>query len=139
MTGPGDVDPEVLSRIQAICSALPEAYEQDAWIGVRWRIRSRTFAHVFAFDLPRHPHYADVVQPGDAPSLMQFRVPLADLQGLVAGGYPFFKADWGHDVAVMVLDDAVDWAEVAELLTESYRMLAPKKLSAAIGLMRRDK
>ena len=28
----------------------------------------------------------------------------------------------------MVLDDATDWTEVGELVTESYRILAPQKL-----------
>jgi hypothetical protein len=32
----------------------------------------------------------------------------------------------------MVLDAAVDWDEVAELLTESYCVLAPKKLGELV-------
>jgi hypothetical protein len=32
----------------------------------------------------------------------------------------------------MVLDDEVDWAEVAELVTESYRIVAPKRLAVAV-------
>ena len=43
-------------------------------------------------------------------------------------GHPFFYAGWGRDVVGMVLDDGTDWEEVAELLTESYCVLAPKKL-----------
>ena len=39
-------DPEIVRRLGAIALALPEAYEEDAWTGVRWRIRGRTFAHV---------------------------------------------------------------------------------------------
>lgn len=39
---------------------------------------------------------------------------------------------WVRDVAGMVLDDRVDWEEVAELLTESYCVLAPKKLVALV-------
>jgi len=33
-------------------------------------------------------------------------------------------------VVRMVIDDDTDWDEVAELLTESYRALAPKRLAA---------
>ena len=33
----------------------------------------------------------------------------------------------------MVIDAGVDWDEVAELLTESYCLLAPKKLVALVG------
>jgi len=32
----------------------------------------------------------------------------------------------------MVLDEAVDWDEVAELLTDSYCVLAPKALAALV-------
>jgi hypothetical protein len=32
----------------------------------------------------------------------------------------------------MVIEDDVDWDEVAELLTESYCILAPKKLAALV-------
>ena len=39
-------DGEVVARVAAIALALPAAYEEDAWTGVRWRIRGRTFAHV---------------------------------------------------------------------------------------------
>jgi hypothetical protein len=39
----------------------------------------------------------------------------------------------GRDnVMGMVLDDNVDWEEVGELLTESYCILAPKKLAALV-------
>ena len=26
--------------------ALPDVYEEDAWTGVRWRVRNKTFAHI---------------------------------------------------------------------------------------------
>ena len=32
----------------------------------------------------------------------------------------------------MILDDHVDWSEIAELLTESYCVLAPQKLVALV-------
>ena len=38
--------PAVVARLGAIALALPEVYEEDAWTGVRWRIRSKTIAHV---------------------------------------------------------------------------------------------
>jgi hypothetical protein len=43
-------------------------------------------------------------------------------------GPPFFAPRWRGDEVGMVLDDDVDWDEVAELVTESYCILAPKKL-----------
>ena len=46
---------------------------------------------------------------------------------LTAIGPPYL-ASWGEDVLAVVLDDISDWTEIAELITESYRMLAPARL-----------
>lgn len=37
---------EVVARIAATALALPDAYEEGAWTGVRWRVRGRTCADV---------------------------------------------------------------------------------------------
>jgi hypothetical protein len=37
---------EVVARLAAIATTLPDAHEEDAWTGVRWRVRAKTFAHV---------------------------------------------------------------------------------------------
>ena len=51
----------------------------------------------------------------------------------LALGEPFHPG-WGPGLIAMVLtdDDATDWGDVRELLTESYRLLAPKKLIAQL-------
>jgi hypothetical protein len=51
---------------------------------------------------------------------------------LGAAGHPYFRADWGREDVGMLLDEGTDWDEVAELVTESYRMLAPKRLAAEV-------
>ena len=130
MTDRGDVPPPVLARLRPVCLGLPEAYEEPAWIGIRWRIRQRTFAHVYSPDLGRNPFYAR----RDEPTVMTFRVPLDDLAGLTSGGYPFFPARWGRDVVVAFLDDDTDWAEIAELVADSYRGMAPKFLAARVSV-----
>jgi hypothetical protein len=133
MSAPGDVRPEILSRLRPICAGLPETYEEPAWIGVRWRVRKRTIAHVYTADPertlvhPRHP------TGGGPPTLMTFRVPVGDLLGLTGGGFPFFRAGWGHNVAGAFLGDHTDWTEIAELLTDSYREMAPKFLAAQVA------
>ena len=33
-------DGEVVARLAVTALALPEAYEEDAWTGVRWRVRA---------------------------------------------------------------------------------------------------
>ncbi|KUL41417.1 MmcQ/YjbR family DNA-binding protein [Actinoplanes awajinensis] len=128
MSGPGDVPPEILDRLRPICRQLPETYEEPAWIGVRWRIRARTVAHVYTPDVERFPVYAEHATGGEAPTVMTFRVPLEDLLGLTASGFPFFRAPWGHNVGAVVLGQHTDWTEIAELLTDSYCELAPKFL-----------
>ncbi|BBH69902.1 hypothetical protein ACTI_65870 [Actinoplanes sp. OR16] len=133
MSGPGDVPPEILDWLRVICADLPEAYEEPAWIGVRWRIRKRTVAHVYTPDPDRFGVYAPYTVDGVPPTVMTFRVPADDLLGLTAAGFPFFRAPWGHDVAAAVLGDHTDWTEIAELVTDSYRRMAPKFLAARMS------
>ncbi|HEV2782546.1 MAG TPA: MmcQ/YjbR family DNA-binding protein [Actinophytocola sp.] len=127
-----DVPAEVLARLRPLCLGLPEAYEEQAWVGTRWRIRKRTFAHVLAIDSGYPPAYARAV-PVDGPvTVMTFRSRGPELAVLANAGPPFYKPDWAPDVVGMVLDAGTDWTEVAELLTESYCVLAPKKLVALV-------
>lgn len=32
----------VLARLRAACLALPDAYEEQAWVGTRWMVRKKT-------------------------------------------------------------------------------------------------
>jgi hypothetical protein len=116
-----EVPDEVLTGLRAACAHLPEAYEEQAWTGRRWRVRKKTIAHVLALDSAEGPT-----------TIMTFRASGDEIDALLGSGHPFFKAGWGGDVVGMVLDGDVDWAEVAELLTESYCVLAPKKLVAQV-------
>lgn len=134
MSSPGDVPPEILDRLRPICRRLPETYEEPAWIGVRWRIRTRTFAHVYTPDPERYATDARQVTAGEAPIVMTLRVPTDDLLGLTASGFPFFRAGWGRNVAGAVLGDHTDWTEIAELITDSYCEMAPKFLVARVAL-----
>jgi len=133
MSSPGDVPPEILERLRPICRRLPEAYEEPAWIGVRWRIRARTIAHVYTPDIERFPVYAKHAAGGEPPVVMTFRVPVEDLLGMISQGFPFFQAPWGHNVAAVVLGDHTDWTEIAELITDSYCEMAPKFLAARVA------
>jgi hypothetical protein len=112
-----DVPVEIVAELRSVCLALPETDEVPAWTGARWRIRRRTFAHVLTIDSAAGPV-----------TVMTFRSSGGELEALLGSGHPFFKLGWGTDVVGMVLDDEADWDEVAELLTESYCILAPKKL-----------
>ena len=112
-----DVPEDVVARLRSICGGLPETTENPAWAGTQWRIRKRTFAHVLAVD------FAD----GPA-TVMTFRAAGPELAALRHAGHPFFRPAWGVDAVGMVLADDVSWDEVTELVTESYCVVAPKKL-----------
>lgn len=131
-----DVPEGILNRLRPICLALPETHQEPAWVGTRWRIRQRTFAHAMAIDEPGWPPAYAKVAPSVGPTgptiVLTFRLPLDELDALVRSGDRYFRARWGRDVAGIVLDDEVDWDEVAELVTESYCVLAPKKLVALV-------
>jgi predicted DNA-binding protein (MmcQ/YjbR family) len=121
VTDYADVPAQVMEHLCSICSSLPDACEEQAWTGTRWRIRKRTFAHVYTVDSANGPFTA-----------ITFRSSEPELGVLRRSGHPFFSPGWGTDVVAMVIDTGVDWDEVQELLTESYCVLAPKKLAAQI-------
>ncbi|WP_112237494.1 MmcQ/YjbR family DNA-binding protein [Kribbella monticola] len=120
----------IVERLGEICEGFPDAYEEDAWVGTRWRIRKRTFAHVLTIVSGVPASYAEAVGDDGPVTVMTFRAAGPELAALTTVGHPFFKAQWGHDVVGIVLDeDETDWDEVAELLAESYCIMAPKGLA----------
>lgn len=68
---------------------------------------------------------------------MTFHAASEELEALVAMGDPFAPG-WGPGLVSMVLrdDGTTDWSEVEELVTDSYCLLAPKRLIALIGAVR---
>lgn len=103
-------------RLRAICLALPEAMEKEAWGDPTFRVRDRIFA---------------MFKQGDGrPSLWCKALPGS--QTVLVGADPerFFVPPYvGHRGWVgMRLDRWPDWNEVAELVRRSYRLTAPKRL-----------
>jgi YjbR len=127
-----DVPVELVARLRSVCLALPDAYQEQAWVGTRWRVRKRTFAHVLAVDSQWPPAYARASDADGPTVLLTFRSPADELDALVATGHPYFKPQWSPSVIGMIVEPDVDWDEVAELLMESYCLLAPKKLVALV-------
>lgn len=118
--------PALVARVAAATAGLPELVEEDAWTGVRWRIRARTVAHLVMTTPDRAEEY-DVVLAGPQP-LLTFRASGEELLALTMAGPPFVKPPWSPTVVGLLIDDDTDWVEVAELVTESYRLLAPQRL-----------
>jgi hypothetical protein len=131
------VAPPVLAKLRAICRSLPESFEEPAWVGTRWKIRARTFAHVLAIDDGWPPVYAKAVGQDGPVTVLTFRSSGFLYDTLRSAGPPFFHAAWGTlwgtKVIGMTLGKRVDWEEVAVVVTESYRLLAPAKLAAAVA------
>ena len=132
MTEYADVPPEIITELRSICTSLPDAYEEPAWTGIRWRVRQRTFAHVLALAAGSSGAHARAAGSEGDVVIVTFRSTGQELAALRNAGHPFFYAGWGRDVVGMVLGSNVDWSEVRELMTESYCVLAPKKLIAMV-------
>ena len=128
MTDYLEVPAEIVQRVRVACAHLPEAYEEQAFAGVRWRVRGNTLAHVVTRQHPEGPV-----------TYVTFHAEGEELEALPAMGDPFYVG-WGPGLIAMVLrdDGSTDWTEVTELLTDSYRMLAPKKLIARLDSRQPD-
>ncbi|WP_239460076.1 MmcQ/YjbR family DNA-binding protein [Nocardioides daejeonensis] len=108
----------MVDRIRGVVATLPRAVEEDAWVGVRWRVGGATFAHIFGGE----DQLLRITLRGEADEVAAF-------QHL---GPRYFKTEWGGNVIGMVLDDETDWTEVAELVTDSYCLRAPAHLADAV-------
>lgn len=117
----GEPASAVVERLSAICKTLPETHEAPAWAGTRWLVRRNSIAHVFTFDT------GDEVM-----TAVMFRSSGPELDSLRAVGRPFFVMPGWRNAAMMALDSNTDWQEVLELITESYCLMAPKKLVALV-------
>ena len=105
MTAPGDVPPAIVAMVRAACRALPEAYEEDAWVGIRWRIRTRTFAHVLTIADGRPPGYVRAAGTDGPAVVLMFRAGGDELTALRSGGTPFFAPPWRADEVGMLVDE----------------------------------
>lgn len=117
-----DVPDDVIERLRAICGELPDAYEEPAWVGVRWRVRTKTFAHVLAID----------DEDAGRRIVLAFRSDGDELEVLRHAGPPFSVLGWGRDALGLDIDAGTDWDELRELVTDSFCVMAPKQLAALV-------
>lgn len=108
---------EPLDQLRAICLALLEAIETGGVGNPSFKVRGKIFAM-------RHQHCGHWS--------MWCKAPLG-VQQLLVGADParFFVPPYvGHHGWIGVyLDVELDWDEIADLVDDSYRMTAPKRLS----------
>lgn len=113
---------ETLDRLRAICLAFPEAEEAGGVGTPTFKVRGKIFAM-------RHSLH-------DANRWSMWCKAPPGVQGLVVGNDPgrFFVPPYVGSKGWIgaYLDVEQDWDELADLIEESYRMTAPKKLVAAL-------
>jgi hypothetical protein len=126
---PVEVPEDVVERVRALCLALPEVTVRVDYSRVRTRstaqsfdIRRRSFCLLVAVEEPT----------GKPISLLVIRADPDEREALLSLGHPFFTPRAGRDRIGVLLTDDTDWEEIRELVTESYRVLAPKKLIALL-------
>ena len=109
---------EVEDRVRAICMAFPEATERLSH-GAPAFFVGKQFTMLWPHGHHEHgfPHLWCAAPPGGQ-------------EELVASSDRFFRPPYvGHRGWVGVrLDGRVDWAEVAEVLEDAYRAVAPARL-----------
>jgi predicted DNA-binding protein (MmcQ/YjbR family) len=113
--------PNPLVRLRKLCLSLPDAHEVAAWGEPTFRVRNRMFA-MYA--------RADNHHGAGRPSVWCKAAP--GNQGLMVRASPsrFFVPPYvGPSGWIGVyLDRSPDWTEVAALLDDSWRLVAPKRL-----------
>jgi hypothetical protein len=125
-----DVPRQFITALRSVCLELPEAYEESAWVGTRWCVRKKNFAHVLMISSGWPPAYARAAGSHGPLCVLTFRTPGPEFDPASFARAPFFRPAWFPDIIGMTLDAGTDWGRVERLVVASYRVLAPKKLIA---------
>lgn len=110
---------DALTKLRAICLALPQAAEDGEGVGSpSFKVRGKIFTMRHAMD-GRSSLWCKAA---------------AGAQGVLVGSDPkrFFVPPYvGHHGWIGIwLDVEIDWDEITDLIEESYRLTAPKRLWA---------
>src|SRR5581483_10908267 len=114
-------DPELVSKLRALCMALPGVSEKVSHAEPTWFVK-KTFV-MFA----DHHHDDRLAFWCAAPQGMQEALVDAEPGRFFRPPYVGPRGWLG-----VYLDVPVDWEEIAEIVTEAYRCVAPPKLLAAL-------
>ena len=113
-----------LERLAGVCLALPEATREDSGRHAAFRVRGRTFAYWL------DDHHGDGIvglvckaRWGEADALVAAQPERFYTPAYVGPrGWVGLRLDGGE----------VDWTDVTDLVTESYLLVAPKRLGALV-------
>ena len=128
-SAPIEVPEDIVERIRTLCLALPEVTVRvDGSL-----TRTRSTAHSFGI---RRRSFCLLVAREDSAgkpvSLLVLRAGPDEREALLSIGHPFFASRAARDRIGVLLTGDTDWEEIRELVTDSYRILAPKKLTALL-------
>lgn len=126
MSTTDDIPPVWLAQVRAIALALPEATEVETWGQPTFRVRGRMFV-IMGVRTPGDDGEPEAAAPVGT---LTMKAAPGEQESLLSVGHPFFRPRYvGHKGWIGVLvDDRTDWAEVEELVIDSYRATAPKRL-----------
>jgi hypothetical protein len=126
---PIEIPEDIVERVRTLCLALPEvtvrvdlSLTESRSTAYSFDIRRRSFCLLVAREGPN----------GNPVPLLVLRADPDERDALLSIGHPFFASRNSRDRIGVRLTDDTDWEEVHELVTESYRRLAPKKLTALL-------
>jgi hypothetical protein len=116
-------DAAVVERLRALCTALPEVQERLSHGEPTWFVQGKK---VFV-TLSDHHHDNRMGFWCAAPAGVQEELVEQEPER-------FFRPPYvgGRGWLGVYLDVPVDWDEVAAIVAEAYRLIAPKKLSALL-------
>ncbi len=118
------MDARVIAEIRRICLSMPESSEKETWGHPTFRVREAMFATCGS-----HPGPA-----GGEVQVMTMKAAEGEQESLLAEGHPFFYPNYvgGRGWIGLIVDRDTDWVEVAELVEDSFRQIAPKRVSARL-------
>jgi hypothetical protein len=123
---------ESIDRVRALCLALPKVVESGGvatdvgrYSGTRvigLKVSGRIVARIFVLDPGGHERV-----------VLWIRTDPAEREALLSGGRGFIPLrQFGPREIGVILGPSTDWTEVEELVTDSYLIMAPKKLASEV-------
>jgi hypothetical protein len=120
-----DETDERLDRLAEICLALPEAAQVPAANHASFQVRGKNFA----WYLDDHHGDGRVALVCKAPRGVQHELIASDPSKFFM---PAYLGPKGWIGLRLDLETGVDWAEVTELVRDSYLLIAPRRLAASV-------
>jgi hypothetical protein len=115
---PIEVPDDIFERVSTLCQALPAITERST--AHSFEVRRKSFCLLVAVAGPT----------GELVTMLVLRADADERDALLSIGRPFFTPPGVRGRIGVLLTKDTDWEEIRELVTDSYRRAAPKKLAA---------